>query len=124
MSTGENEQALRKILDMTRLMAITLLVIHFYYYCYAAFLQWQFTTTFTDRLLGNIRGTGLFNHFNTGKLIALAFLVISLVGATGKKDERLSYKTAFAYIITGLILYFISFLFLWITRETQLAAVL
>jgi hypothetical protein len=33
--TGENEQALRKILDMTRLISIVLLALHFYYYCYA-----------------------------------------------------------------------------------------
>ena len=30
MQTGENEQALRKILDMTRLISITFLVLHFY----------------------------------------------------------------------------------------------
>ena len=40
MQTGENEQALRKILDMTRLISIVILVIHFYYYCYAAFQEW------------------------------------------------------------------------------------
>ena len=37
MQTGENEQALRKILDMTRLISIAILVLHFYYYCYTAF---------------------------------------------------------------------------------------
>lgn len=66
MQTGENEQALRKILDMTRLMSIALLALHFYYYCYAAFSQWQLTATLTDRLLGNIGHTadsGLENHF-------------------------------------------------------------
>ncbi|PZR24562.1 MAG: hypothetical protein DI535_22005, partial [Citrobacter freundii] len=31
VQTGENEQALRKILDMTRLISIVILVIHFYY---------------------------------------------------------------------------------------------
>ncbi len=39
MQTGENEQALRKILDMTRLISIAILVLHFYYYCYTAFEQ-------------------------------------------------------------------------------------
>jgi hypothetical protein len=33
------------------------------------------------------------------KLIALGFLVISLIGSKGKKDEKLSnFKTAFAYM--------------------------
>ena len=31
VQTGENEQAMRKILDMTRLISIVILVIHFYY---------------------------------------------------------------------------------------------
>ena len=34
MQTGENEQGLRKILDLTRMISITLLILHFYYYCY------------------------------------------------------------------------------------------
>lgn len=110
MQTGENEQALRKILDMTRLISIAILVLHFYYYCYTAFEQWHFTVTLTDRLMGNIRNTGLFNNFHTSKLFALGFLTISLMGARGRKDEKLNYKTAFAYIITGLLIYFLSYL--------------
>ena len=99
MHTGENEQALRKILDMTRLISITILALHFYYYCYSAFHEWQFSSTITDRLLGNIRNTGLFNNVHKSKLIALGFLLISLMGVKGRRDEKLSYKTAFAYII-------------------------
>lgn len=122
MSTGENEQALRKILDMTRLIAITLLVLHFYYYCYGAFRYWGLTVELTDRLMSNIARTGLFSHFVKSKLFALGFLVISLIGAKGKKEESLSYKTAFAYIITGQLLYFISVAFLWMGLSMQIAA--
>lgn len=120
MQTGENEQALRKILDMTRLIAITILVLHFYYYCYAAFKHWQFTVELTDRLMGNIQRTGLFSNFVKSKLIALGFLFISLMGAKGKKDEKLGYKTAFAYIITGLLIYFISYLSLLLSLAVDL----
>lgn len=110
VQTGENEQALRKILDMTRLISIVILMIHFYHYCYAAFLEWGLASTFSDRILGNIYRTGLFSYFSKSKLIALGFLMISLLGARGRKDEKLSYKTAFAYLITGLLLYFSSYL--------------
>ena len=110
MQTGENDQALRKILDMTRLISIAILVLHFYYYCYTAFEQWHLTVTITDRLMGNINNTGLFNNFHTSKLFALGFLTISLMGARGRKDEKLNYKIAFAYIITGLLIYFLSYL--------------
>ncbi len=110
VQTGENEQALRKILDMTRLISIVILMLHFYYYCYAAFQQWGLSSTFSDRILNNIYRTGIFASFVKSKLIALGFLTISLLGAKGRKDEKLSYKTAFAYLFTGLLLYFTSYL--------------
>ena len=124
MQTGENEQALIKILDMTRLIGILILVIHFYFYCYAAFREWHLVSGFSDTILGNIHNTGLFSNFNKSKLFALGFLMISLIGAKGRKDEKLNYKTAFAYSITGLLIYFISYLSLYLkTAIVQVAIV-
>src|SRR5689334_16684157 len=104
MHTGENEQGLRKILDMTRMISILLLGLHFYYYCYGAFALVGLRAELSDRLLGNIQNTGLFSSFIKSKFLALAFLLISLLGARGKKNEKLSYKTATAYLVTGLLL--------------------
>jgi hypothetical protein len=123
MQTGENEQAMRKILDMTRLISIIILVIHFYYYCYEAFHEWGLCSTLSDRLLGNIYRTGLFGNFHKSKLIALGFLFISLLGARGRKNEKLDHKTAFAYIITGLLIYFISYLALLAKIKTTEVAI-
>ncbi len=124
MQTGENEQAMRKILDMTRLISIVILVIHFYYYCYAAFHEWGLSSALIDRLLGNIYRTGLFGNFHKSKLIALGFLFISLLGARGRKNEKLNHKTAIAYIITGLLIYFTSYLALLVKiKTTELAIV-
>ncbi|WP_409415746.1 conjugal transfer protein MobC [Flavobacterium sp. PS2] len=123
MQTGENEQALRKILDMTRLISITILGIHFYYYCYGAFRQWHFVSGFSDTIMSNIHNTGLFSNFYKSKLFALCFLIISLVGAKGRKNEKLNYKTAFIYIITGVLIYFISHLSLYLKIEIALAAI-
>ena len=109
MHTGENEQGLRKILDMTRLISIVLLALHFYYYCYEAFSRWQLTGNLIDRLLGGIAQTGLFNHFNSSKGIALGFLIISLLGAKGRKQEKLNFKKAGIYISIGLLVYFLSY---------------
>src|SRR5690348_11751431 len=119
IQTGENEQALRKILDMTRLISIVILMIHFYYYCYAAFLEWGLSSAFSDRILGNVYRTGLFSSFAKSKLISLGFLMISLLGAKGRKDEKLSYKTAFTYLVTGLLLYFSSYLSLMLKMPVQ-----
>ena len=124
MQTGENEQAMRKILDMTRLISIVILVIHFYYFCYAAFHEWGLSNVLSDRLLGNIYRTGLFEGFHKSKLIALGFLFISLLGAKGQKDEKLNHKTAFAYIITGLLIYFTSYLAMLVKIKTTELAML
>jgi len=119
MNTGENEQGLRKILDMTRLMSILVLGLHFYYCCYKAFEQWELTAEISDRLLKNISNTGLFTHFTNAKLIALGLLIISLFGAKGKKDEKINHKNAFAYIITGLLIYFLSYFSLFIPASIE-----
>jgi hypothetical protein len=124
MHTGENEQGLRKILDMTRLISIVLLSIHFYYYCYLAFRTWQLTAPLTDRILGNIDHTGLFNNFHKSKLIALCLLSISLLGAKGRKDQKVNYKTAFSYIVTGLLIYFFSYLLLFVKLRIETSAIL
>lgn len=122
--TGENEQALRKILDMTRLISIVLLVLHFYYFLYAAFRLWELTTPFTDRILGNIAGTGLFDRFHNSKLIALGFLAISLLGAKGKKNEKLNTKIATAYLVTGLCIFFASYFALFAGSDIMVRAAL
>jgi len=107
-TTGENEVDLRKILDMTRFAGIFILLLHFYYYCYAAFKQWHLSSTITDRLLANIMHTGLFNQNISSKLIALGLLVISLMGAQGRKDEKLNWKVITACLCSGLLLYLVS----------------
>jgi hypothetical protein len=124
MHTGENEQGLRKILDMTRLISIVVLGVHFYYYCYKAFEMWELTAPLTDRILGNINGTRLFNNFHKSKLIALGFLFISLLGAKGRKDKKINYKTAFSYVITGFLIYFFSYLVLFIKLQPDTSAIL
>jgi len=122
MQTGESEVALRKILDMTRLISLGVLLLHFYYYLYSAFAEWQLSSNLTDRLLDNIQHTGLFSNFYKSKLISLGFLFISLMGTKGKKDEKLNYQTALAYLFTGLLIYFCSSpLLLWKIKVTQAA---
>jgi hypothetical protein len=123
MHTGENEQGLRKILDLTRLISIAILLIHFYYYCYTAFKQWELRSDLTDRLLQNVYHTGLFSDFNKSKLIALVVLVISLFGARGRKNEKLGYKTALIYVTMGLLLYFVSYAVMAFKLEKETAAI-
>lgn len=124
MSTGENEQDLRKIMDMTRLLSIAVLLIHFYYYCYGAFEHWQLVSKITDRLLINLQKTGLFNHVITSKQIALGLLVTSLLGVQGKKEGDYSIKNVIIFVVTGLMFYLSSSLLLKMDGEaTTIASV-
>jgi hypothetical protein len=108
MQTGEDIQGLRKIIDFTRLISIFILAIHVYIACFTAFQQWHWTASITTRIVSNIAKTGLFSNIWKPKLAALLFLLISLVGAKGKKEEKIDKRAIAAYIISGLLLYFIS----------------
>lgn len=122
MATGENEQGLHKVLDMTRMISIIVLILHFYFFCYGAFKQWGAVSVLSDRILTNVAHTGIFNRFLTSKLIALGFLVISLIGARGKKDQQVNYRTVFHYSWTGLACYFCSWFLLQITADVTVLA--
>lgn len=108
MTTGENEQGLRKIVDLSRLISVALLCLHCYYYCYGAFLTWGITLKFTDNLLLNIQRTGMFSSPLSSKTGALIFLGISLLGAEGKKEPGKDIRKTVILFIGGLILFYSS----------------
>lgn len=108
MTTGENEQGLRKIVDLSRLISVALLCLHCYYYCYGAFLTWGITSKFTDNLLLNIHHTGMFSSPLYSKTGALIFLGISLLGAEGKKEPGKDIRKTIILFIGGLILFYSS----------------
>lgn len=122
MQTGEDIQGLRKIIDFTRLISIFILAIHFYLSCHQAFAQWGWTAEIIDRLIANIAKTGLFQGMLITKMSALLLLIISLIAVKGKKDEKMQPKTIIAYVLTGLILYFISVLCLYLYASPKIIA--
>jgi hypothetical protein len=124
MNTGEDIQGLRKIIDFTRLISLFILSIHFYICCYLAFKQWGFAAGITDNIIANISRTGLFNNLLLPKLATLLCLFISLIGAKGKKDEKINVRSIIGYLISGLILYFISVLCFYIHGSTALVAII
>jgi hypothetical protein len=103
--TGENEQALQKIIDFIRLFSIVIMLTHFYFYCHRAFVIWGLTSTITDDILKNVSSTGLFSSIYSSKVFALALLITSLVGAKGKKDDTISLNLALSLAIPGVILF-------------------
>ncbi|MFD2599035.1 conjugal transfer protein MobC [Sphingobacterium corticis] len=108
LQTGENEQALRKILDMTRMLGIVILCLHFYYYGYSIFASWGLHSSITDSLMNNIQSTGLFTRFHYSKVICLGLVIVSLLGAKGRKSEKINYGQTLRFLIMGILLYFTS----------------
>ncbi|MES2425313.1 MAG: conjugal transfer protein MobC [Bacteroidota bacterium] len=108
MQTGENEQALRKIIDFTRLLSIAILTIHFYLMCYAVFRQFHLTHKIIDHLLLPLSKMAIFKTVPAAKLSALALLIISLIGSKGKKDEKIRSQTVITYCLIGLLIYYFS----------------
>ncbi|TSD67662.1 conjugal transfer protein TraG [Inquilinus sp. KBS0705] len=124
MQTGENEQALRKIIDFTRLLSIAILIVHFYLSCYPAFQILGLTKPFVNHILLPLSKMIVFTKVLYAKLAALILLMISLVGSKGKKDESIKASRIFIYCFTGVLLYFISTLFLTIHYPATTIAVL
>jgi hypothetical protein len=106
--TGENEHALRKIIDFTRMASLVLLGIHYYYFCHRALNRWGYTLELLDNIVMTVGKTGLFTTIYHSKLAILALLVISLIGAKGKKEERINAVSAVAFVVFGLIVFLLS----------------
>jgi hypothetical protein len=111
MQTGENSQALRKIIDLSRFISIIILLLHFYSVNIDLFDRFNWTSEITNKFINNVQQTELFQSQIKVKLFALLFLFISLVGAKGKKDERVTYSRALCWVGVGMLLFFAHELF-------------
>lgn len=120
MHTGENQLALQKIIDFIRLLSIFVLVLHIYFFCYRTFESLGLVSEITDRMIVSISRTGMFNSIYLSKLIALALLAVSLIGAKGKKDEKINPKKAVLYILIGLAIFFLSHFILYIRLKNDI----
>jgi hypothetical protein len=92
MNTGENEQGLRKIMDLTRMLSVSVLCLHLYLYCYQVFNQWGLSSGVTDRILLPVSRMKIFENWWLAKGGCLLLLAVSLVGVKGKKDQKLAGK--------------------------------
>lgn len=112
MNTGENIQGLRQVLDFTRLLSLAVLLLHAYIACHAAFQDWGLTVPLADRVAWNFAQLALFQEPWRAKAAAGLLLLVSLLGARGRKDERLKLRHILALLLPGLLLYSSSHLLL------------
>jgi len=104
-STGENEQALRAIIDFIRLLSVMITGIHLYDIGYPLWSHWGLTNPTINNIMAHVLKTDLFTHPDTLKRYALLLLAISLIGAKGKKSERIKATTSITLIILGIPLF-------------------
>jgi hypothetical protein len=110
MQTGENEQGLRKIIDLTRLISLVILIIHYYISCYEAFVQWKLTNEILHSILLNIVKLGIFKTTINAKCASLLTLLVSLIGAKGKKSKDIKIVIPICYCLAGVSFFFFSLL--------------
>jgi hypothetical protein len=91
MNTGENQEGLKKILDFTRMGSLALMGIHTYVVGYSFFNSLGWTHSWIDFLIQQIQKTQLFDQVWYARTLALALLLISLLGAKGRKKVELKW---------------------------------
>jgi YWFCY protein/Type IV secretory system Conjugative DNA transfer len=119
MQTGENIQALRKIMDFTRLASFLILAIHFYLFCYSAFHDWGWTAPFTDKIITPFSRLPLFKSELLTKIAAIGLLAVSLIGVKGRKEEKINRESIIAYLSTGMLIYALSHLCLGLESDNK-----
>ncbi len=114
MAQGENEQALTKIIDFVRLASIFVLLVHFYVFCHSAISGWGLTYSIVDKIAFSLQRTGVFSGAFPAKLLTIGLLVISLIGAKGKRDGKIPFGFAFAISVVGIfVLLFSHWIFIF-----------
>jgi hypothetical protein len=103
-----NDPGIEKLMDMTRFVAIAILLLHFYLVCYQVFVHWHLRSDITDRMLGHFARTGIFDGAVRAKVIALGALVLSLMGIRGNKHPYLKFRGPATLFAAGAFLYFAS----------------
>ncbi|HNP07326.1 MAG TPA: conjugal transfer protein MobC [Cyclobacteriaceae bacterium] len=104
-STGENEQALRRIIDFIRLTSVSVLLVHYYVLGYPYFERMGLSHEISDRVIQSVVDTDLLDTVVKPKLVALGLLVLSMLGARGKKDEKLNAGVAIFCGLFGVVLF-------------------
>lgn len=122
MNTGEDSTGLRKILDLSRMISVFLLGLHFYISFYTAFSALGWHASITDNILDHLYVMPVFKGWFLPKVASIVFLVISLLGVKGRKDEKIRDSKIAIVMLAGFLMYFGAWLLLYIPLNTFLIA--
>jgi YWFCY protein/Type IV secretory system Conjugative DNA transfer len=117
----EDQRALQKLIDFTRLLSILLLLVHIYFFCYSSLKDIGLTNIILDTIIQKInKGTGLFHNATTSKLFSLVLLAISCLGVRGTKNEKTTWAQVLTFMLLGTVLFFLNQVLSWTGFATEI----
>ncbi len=109
MQQEDDLRGLAKVMEFMRAVSIIFVVIHIYWYCFAAIERMNIDIEVVGKILMNFdRTAGLFGSLLTTKVFALIFLALSCLGTHGIKNEKVTWEKIYAALIAGLVLFFMN----------------
>lgn len=83
-----SKNSTRGIATLSEVAGLSLLLLHLYSYCYMFFDNWGMSSRLSDRILGAIARTRLFEGANLCKGLALVFLLLGIVASPNQKKPE------------------------------------
>src|ERR1700748_678677 len=98
----EDQRHLHRILEGLRFASIIILLLHYYTTICAECQTWQQGNPIVDRMLSAVTATAPFDDPIKTKAVALGLLVVSLIGARGKRSPDYTAAKGLGYLLPGL----------------------
>ena len=109
MQQEDDLRGLAKVMEFMRAISILLVVINIYWFCYQPVKDWGIHIEVVDKILLNLqRASGLFSSILRTKIFAVVFLALSCLGTKGVKEEKITWKKIYAFLIFGFIFFFLN----------------
>jgi hypothetical protein len=109
--TGEDQRHLHRIIEGLRFASIIVLLLHYYTTICPECQVRQQANPIVDRLMTALTTTAPLDTPIKTKGLALGLLVLSLLGARGKKSPEYTPSKGLSYLLPGLLLYCITSFF-------------
>ena len=103
----DDERGMGKIMDLMRLFAVVLTLLHIYYYCYGFFTEHHLTAAWFGAILSKFSTkTALFHAPYVTKGAAVLLLGLACLGTRGKPSETQTWPPIIAYLVLGAAVFF------------------
>jgi hypothetical protein len=103
----DDERGMGKIMDLMRLFAVVLTLLHLYYYCYGFFTEHHLTAAWFGSILARFSTkTALFHASYVTKGAAVLLLALACLGTRGKPSETQTWPPIVAYLVLGAAVFF------------------